>query len=58
VSWYDNEYSFTCQYVRLAANTPKSLALSKEKLTKAPEKSGAFLFFRAIVGMSFDLKEA
>jgi glyceraldehyde-3-phosphate dehydrogenase/erythrose-4-phosphate dehydrogenase len=19
VSWYDNEYSFTCQYVRLAA---------------------------------------
>jgi glyceraldehyde-3-phosphate dehydrogenase/erythrose-4-phosphate dehydrogenase len=25
VSWYDNEYSFTCQYVRLAAEYGKVL---------------------------------
>lgn len=27
VSWYDNEYSYTCQYVRLAAHVAKVLGL-------------------------------
>jgi glyceraldehyde 3-phosphate dehydrogenase len=29
VSWYDNEYSYTCQYIRLAGEVAKVLGLTK-----------------------------